>query len=285
MNCRGCGHPMWKHKTGMNGTTCDAGVNPRGELEPCGCRSWINREESEVTSSDIGMTSSDIPDGVALLDGRTWSVVAAEALPDGDRMARLSPVKNELAEWGIGTVDPDSSRPHDICGSDCWCNPTVETVPASTSGNGEPRALYEINYVNSLMDERNELRDEVDRLRRDASDTTVETIPAKGMGGASRPAQWRHAVDCPKYQAHMSGHWASCDCGLANLRTRMQAGELAAVTPDGEVRSAYEGREEWWLSLIRSAEEAESMYSGDDWGPAVSVARRVADSLEEADGE
>lgn len=99
--------------------------------------------------------------------------------------------------------------------------------------------------------------------------------------GSQRFMQWRHAPDCVSAQKKLRNiDFGPCDCGLATVQTLINSGEPVRIEGD-VISSLLPGREEWWLSLIRGAEEAEAMYSGGDWAPAVSVARRVADSLEE----
>lgn len=149
MNCRSCGHPMWRHKSESG---CDTGVRPNGAIERCGCPKW---KGAEVTSSDIDPASSDIPDGVALLDGRTWSVIAAGELPDGDRMARLTPVRNELAEWGIGASDPAPDGWRFERYGRRWISNRLtgelyETDPDDDSDDGDP--LYRLVPVSTPVD-------------------------------------------------------------------------------------------------------------------------------------
>lgn len=138
------------------------------------------------------------------------------------------------------------------------------------------------------------LLDEVDRLRTtgdrehltDGDDCwcnpkvtlvgSVNTTPA-------RCHKWRHAHDCPVAASIDRGMYCGpCNCGLSELKTKIDAKEYALVSPTGHVGARYNGREEWWLTLIAKAEADESAWSGDVPPSSVAVAERLLGMTEGA---
>lgn len=96
-----------------------------------------------------------------------------------------------------------------------------------------------------------------------------------------RCQKWRHAHDCPVTASINRGMYCgACDCGLSDLRTRIDANEYALVSPTGQVSARYNGREEWWLSLIAKAETDESTWSGDVPPYSFAVAERLLEIVE-----